>query len=251
MKKLSYFLLLVFFIASSCRKDLTSLNTNPKAASKVPATTLFTQGEKSLVDNLTSTSVAVAPFRVLSQEWTENTYVYEAQVVFLLLTTQIPTFGHVYMEQMQLIQLLAFYQICKQRKNLFPTTVSDPVSLRNDLIITDILQVFTFNILVPTYGNIPYSEALNPSIPYPKYDDAKTIYADLFKRLDTCIAGLNTTGKSMGAADQIYKGDVTKWKKFASTLKLKMAMLTEDVDPTSASKCTRSSRIRCVYVKCG
>jgi hypothetical protein len=37
------------------------------------------------------------------------------------------------------------------------------------------------------------------SIPFPKFDDAKTVYADLLTRIDTCIAGLDVTQGAMGA----------------------------------------------------
>jgi hypothetical protein len=40
----------------------------------------------------------------------------------------------------------------------------------------------------------------------------------------------------MGDADQIYGGDVSKWMKFAASLKLKMAMLNANNDPTTTSK---------------
>ena len=234
MKRLSYILPLVLFLAS-CNKDLTKYNIDPKSASGVPAKTLFTQGEKSLVDYTTSTSVARAPFRVLSQIWTENTYVYEAQYNFSAYNANNGWWNSLYGTNAAntVPGVLANLQAAK---NSFAASVIDPVALRNDLIITDILEVYAFNLLVSTYGNIPYSEALNPTIPFPKYDDAKTIYADLLMRLDTCIAGLNTTGASLGSADQIYKGNVDEWKKFAATLKLKMAMLIADVDASTASK---------------
>ncbi len=89
--------------------------------------------------------------------------------------------------------------------------------------------------ILNTYGNIPYTEALNTSIPFPKYDDAKTVYTDLLTRLDTCIAGLNNSGSSLGSADLIYGGDLGQWTKFAATLKLKMGIRLANVDLTTAT----------------
>ena len=91
--------------------------------------------------------------------------------------------------------------------------------------------------LMATYGNIPYTQAEQTSIPFPKYDDAATIYADLLTRVDTCIAGLDPTQDAMGSADQIYGGSTPAWLKFAASLKLKMAMLNAAHDPaTTATK---------------
>jgi hypothetical protein len=89
--------------------------------------------------------------------------------------------------------------------------------------------------LVSTYGNIPYSESETVSIPFPKFDDAKTVYADLLTRIDTCIAGLDITSGAMGKADQIYGGSTAEWMKFAASLKLKMAMLNAANDPTTTA----------------
>jgi hypothetical protein len=47
---------------------------------------------------------------------------------------------------------------------------------------------------------------------------------------------LDVNDIAMGSADQIYGGDVTEWLKFAASLKLKMAMLNADKDPTTTGK---------------
>ena len=59
-----------------------------------------------------------------------------------------------------------------------------------------------------TYGNIPYSEALNIDDPFPKYDDAKTIYDDLFTRLNADIAALNTAGGAFEARYDLVYGSI-------------------------------------------
>lgn len=214
------------FMISSCKKDLSSLNRDPKNPASVPATTLFLFGEKSLTDVLSSTSVSSAPFRILAQSWTENTYTYEAQYKFSAYQAPDGFWNNIYGQALNNLQ---------DAKRVFPSNVVDPAILRNDLIITDILEVYAYNVLVNTYGNIPYSQAENATIPFPKYDDAKTITYDLIHRLDTCIAGINLNTTAMGSADQIYKGNVAKWKSFAATLKLKLALLIADKDQTMAA----------------
>jgi len=80
------------------------------------------------------------------------------------------------------------------------------------------------------FGDIPYSEALDvDNTTTPKYDDAATIYADLFKRLDAAYAKLDASNGSFGSADLYNGGDVAKWKLFAQSLKLKMAIVVADV----------------------
>ncbi|TDW95719.1 SusD/RagB family nutrient-binding outer membrane lipoprotein [Dinghuibacter silviterrae] len=227
MKKLTYLFLSISVLASSCVKNTSLLAVDPKSPTSVPSASLFLSAEKNLFDNYTSTSVSSAPFRVLSQEWTENTYVYEAQYNFSAYNAPDNWWANIY-EQI-LGNLTA-------AKAAFPTDVPDPVTLRHSLDIADIMEVQAYYWLIATYGNVPYSQAENRTIPFPKYDDAKTIAKDLFTRLDSSIAGLAVAGGTMTSSEeQVYGGSLTAWTKFAATLKLKLAMLIADEDATTAS----------------
>jgi len=220
---------------TSCTKHITDLNIDPKNPSVVPSGSLFLNGEKNLSDALNSTGNGVAPFRVLAQSWTENTYVSEAN--YILSAADAPTgwWNTLYATPTGTTSTASVLNSLVAAKKAFPTDVTDAATLRNDQIITDILQVYAYSLLVNTYGNIPYTQAFHDSIPFPKYDDAKTVYYDLLTRLDTAIAGLNAGGGSLGSYDKIYGGDPTQWKKFAATLKLKLALIVADVDPSTAA----------------
>lgn len=103
-----------------------------------------------------------------------------------------------------------------------------------------ILKAWTYARLVDFYGNVPYSEANKGTdgLFFPKYDDAKTIYVDVLKELDEAAAALNAADidqTSFIKADFVYKGDVTKWKKFAYSLMLRMAMRSSDADAALAA----------------
>jgi len=95
--------------------------------------------------------------------------------------------------------------------------------------IARIMRAHNYMILVDVYNNVPYSEALkgNANIT-PKYDNGADIYKDLFTQLTTGIslvknADMSTTGpnKAIATDDIMFKGDKTKWAKFANTLKLR------------------------------
>jgi SusD/RagB-like outer membrane lipoprotein len=231
MKNILILSIYACLLLSACTKNLSGINNNPKASTTVPSTSLFLQGEKALTDGYTTTSVAVAPFRVIAQCWTENSYVYESQYNFAPFQAPDGYWNALYAGVIHNLE---------KAKALYPSDVVNVPNagvLRNDLIITDILEIYTYNLLVNTYGNIPYSQAENQEIPFPKYDDAKTVFYDLLTRIDTCIAGLNTNAAAMGAEDQIYGGNITQWLKFAATLKLKMALMVADTDlPTATTK---------------
>ncbi len=92
--------------------------------------------------------------------------------------------------------------------------------------IAKIMKAYHFQLLVDFYGDVPYSEALMRSDEAtPKYDDAQTIYEDLIISLDTAITLINSaTSTTMvpGEDDIIFSGNMTNWKKFANTVKLRI-----------------------------
>ena len=99
-----------------------------------------------------------------------------------------------------------------------------------------VYRVYLMSIITDTYGNVPYSEAglgFYGGITNPKYDLQKDIYADFFQQLDTATTMLNAAGDKI-SGDVIYKGDVTKWKKLANSLRLRYAMRISDVEPDKA-----------------
>lgn len=109
----------------------------------------------------------------------------------------------------------------------------------NEYQMCRIMKAYMFQIMTDLYGDVPYFEAgkgysENP-IPYPKYDKQEDIYNDLLKELDEAQAALNTSAaNSIGAADIIYEGDASKWKKFANSLMLRVAMRLTKVAPATA-----------------
>jgi hypothetical protein len=104
------------------------------------------------------------------------------------------------------------------------------------------MEVYTYYVLVNTFGDVPYSEALDPNNLFPKYDDAKTIYTDLLKRLSDDIGKLNAANAGFsGSEDLVYGGNVGKWIKFANSLRMRMGMVIADVDDAAAKAAVEAS----------
>ena len=99
--------------------------------------------------------------------------------------------------------------------------------------IAKVMKAFHFQILVDTYGDIPYSEALGRSLlATPKYDDAQTIYEDLIVQLTDAIALIKNAPENVvvpGADDCMFGGDMETWIKFANTLKLRILVRQSDM----------------------
>jgi hypothetical protein len=101
--------------------------------------------------------------------------------------------------------------------------------------LSSIWWVFTFHRLTDYFGPIPYFQA-GSGQKNVAYDPMDQIYADFFKRLNDAVTVLkqNPGSKPFGAADLIYAGDVSKWIKFANTLRLRLALRISAVDPSRA-----------------
>jgi hypothetical protein len=216
MKKMKRYLLLIStLIIASCASDeaYEDLNKDPNKPTNISAEALFTSSTKSLFDQMESTNVNTNVFRLFAQYWTETTYIDEAN--YDLVTRNIT--GNHFSE--------LYRDVLYDLKDAKGKVTSDT---KKGMI--EVLEVYTWQQLVDTFGNIPYSEALNGSTtPTPAYDDAKTIYIDLFARINAALTQLNSSDAAFTSADNIYGGDIAKWKKFANSLKLKLAMRVADV----------------------
>lgn len=217
--------MLPLFLLGACKKDITSLNSDPKHPQTVPGTALFTQAQRTLSNTLATSDVYTNIFRLIEQQWQETTYITESN--YNIKDNKIPDGIWT-----------AFYRDVlepfEQSKAKYAETILVPGTVKNDVAISDIMQVYTYYYLVTTFGNIPYSEALNIDNKFPKYDDAATVYAALITRLDADVANLDDNEGSLGVADVIYGGDIPSWRKFANTFKLKMGITLADADNAKA-----------------
>ncbi|WP_029274832.1 SusD/RagB family nutrient-binding outer membrane lipoprotein [Pedobacter borealis] len=224
MKKILLALIAVLFIGA-CKKDVTTVNVDPKRPLNVSSASLFTNAQRRLVNTVTSSNVNLNIFRLIEQQWQETTYIDESQ--YDLQTRTIPD-----------NLWNAFYRDVlknfKESRTIAATEGKSAVDLKNQLAITDIMEVYSWYYILTTFGDVPYSEALNIDNAFPKYDDGLTAFKDLLKRLDADIAALNPASASLGSADAIYDGDPQSWKKLANSLKLKVALTIADADNATA-----------------
>jgi hypothetical protein len=102
---------------------------------------------------------------------------------------------------------------------------ADP-TMANFAAIAKIMIAFNYQELVDMYNTIPYTQAQNSGqYLFPAYDDGKTVvYPDLMLQLDAAIAMISTTAVNPGASDIIFGGNMDSWKKFANTIKLRLAV---------------------------
>lgn len=232
MKKIAI-LLVAFGMLFSCATDdtLSNLNKDPKNPTEgVPDELFFSNAQKALYDTMESISINVNVFRFLTQYVTSPIYTSESQ--YNLQTRTIPSnfWGILYRD------VLTDFKAAREELNREENySTSREIAIRdNRLAMVTLLEVYAYSVLVDTFGNIPYSEALDGNNLTPAYDDAMDIYQDLFTKINTALSLLDTSAEGYGAADAMYNGNVDQWIKFGNSLKLRMAMRLVDIDPSQA-----------------
>lgn len=87
-------------------------------------------------------------------------------------------------------------------------------------------KVWLFSNLTDIYGDIPYFNALkgDQDNVIPAFDRQKDIYLDMFNQLEEANTLLAAGATIVVSSDPLYKGDITKWRKFANSLYLRLLL---------------------------
>ena len=117
----------------------------------------------------------------------------------------------------------------------FLVPLAEKSNLQRHLGIAKTIKAMVLMDLVDTYGNVPYSEAIDPANFSPKVDDGATVYAAALKLLDEASAHFTAATSGGTPNDYFYGRNYTRWNKLVNTMKLKYHLNTRLVN-ADASK---------------
>lgn len=113
--------------------------------------------------------------------------------------------------------------------------------------IAKVMSTFLYHKLVDTYGNVPYTDALQgTTVIRPTYDNAQDVYEAIVEDLDEAIAEMESItdqGDNPKEADIIFGGDYEKWIQFANTLKLRLLIRQSEMPGRDAYITTEMGQI--------
>lgn len=96
------------------------------------------------------------------------------------------------------------------------------------------MQIYEATML---FGDVPFSEAWNKDIQYPKLDAQKDVLNGIISMLDEAITLINPDNKNcIDKYDPYFNGDMNKWAVIANSLKFRTLMVMADADPGKASE---------------
>lgn len=211
--------------AAGCDQGLTDLNRNPNQPETAAAEYLFTNAVEAAVGRATGSGLNLDLTGLWVQHYSESRFSEEDKYI----VGETPISGH----------WTGFYAGPLQDLNEV-VAKGEAEGRPNIQAMGMIMRAWTFHVVTDLWGDVGYSEALrlrgDPAAGnFVKYDPQAEIYAGLLAELRAAGGMLTPTGARMGAADLIYRGDPEKWRRFANSLRLRMAMRMSDVNAGAAA----------------
>jgi hypothetical protein len=216
---------------SSCTDDFDAMNTNPNSPTAIGAQYLLPTGIESAVDRYWGhrtrfERINIDAAELYVQHFTRNIYSNEGdnyEVSPALVANNWKGFFN--------DGLLNFQRIIIQSapNGKSPNANYEGVAL--------VMRTWVFSLLTDMYGAIPYSEALagtsEKPVYTPKYDPMEKVYGSMLNDLKLANEKLSVTGPTI-SGDILYGGDILKWKKFANSLRLRLANRQAAKKPTES-----------------
>lgn len=217
MKKYISILAVAIALFASCKpSDFDDVNTSPYALSKVSTRSLLTNS----LQSLPGTAFGLTTPTLYAQYLSEGPYPGAS-----LYTETAFDFNGMYTGP--LFNLKAIIDFNSGKTVAGVSLSSEPGAdgaAANQIAVARILKAYYFWKTTDRWGDIPYSDALKGIEGIsPKYDTQESIYTDLFKELTEAAAQIQTGQKGVGG-DILFNGDMNKWKMFANTTRMMMAL---------------------------
>ncbi len=222
MKKLILIITMIFVLSACKNIDFGDYNKNPLGPNEIEPVGLFSGGVLNYFNNSGRSYLSKPGFYV--QWMTQNQYTSEMQYADAAVNWSPWFIGVLSNFKQNLDYLQANYEDSKW---------NGLGGVDNLIAVNKIMYAFVFKHLTDTYGSIPYSEALNPDILAPKYDNQIAIYTDpehgLIKMLQDARDMLSP-GAYPIAGDVVFNGNASKWRKLANSLIMNFALQLSEVN---------------------
>lgn len=216
-----YIIISIFFIAatwlSSCKNELSDINQNPNEATNAQPNYLLTSTIRIASDQYWGVTNNMGSSLLFVQHWAMVQYTDPDRYIF---TANSFSSGWSNWYATCIAQLKTINSLGESSGN----TNYQGVSL--------VLRSWIYSLLTEAYGDIPYTQAssINEYLT-PVYDSQEDIYIGLLNDLKQAQSLLDAAGPAI-SGDIIYNGSIIRWKKFANSLRLRLALRIADRLPS-------------------
>jgi hypothetical protein len=204
------------FLVTACTNDFDEINIDPNQPAEVPAGFLLTHAQELLLDRLYAGFDNSRVGMTLAQFWSQNQYTDESRFLYRPATNNA-TWNDFYTALNNLQEIIRLNEANEVNPNI------------NQVAVARIMKAWAFQILTDTYGAIPYEDALQAidGTYSPSYTPQQEIYPDLLNELTEASRQIDES-LDLGGGDLVYGGNMTQWKRFANSLKMRVAIRMAD-----------------------
>jgi hypothetical protein len=214
-------ILFVAYLLASCVDNLEEININPNAAQIPQPDYLLSNAIKSSVNTYWGTTNNLDGTLLFAQHVAKIQYTEIDRYIASNSTFESP-WRNFYSQGLR--DLAEVIKIGETENN------------QNYTAVASIFRSWVFLLLTDAYGDIPYTQAINiDEFITPAYDAQKDVYLGLLTDLKNAAVLLDPSKKAI-AGDIIYSGDLAKWKKFAHSLRYRIALRIADKEPETAKQ---------------
>ena len=223
--KILLLLTLIVFGYIGCTDDFEEINTNPNAPVEVPTSFLLTNAQRSIMDDMWDEWWNGRFGLLYSQYWSQVVYTDESR--FNPRPNITNTYWNLFYTDMTDLEEIIRLNTDEATAGLASASGSN----NNQIAVARILKAYVYQMMTDVWGDIPYTEALmGTEALKPAYTPQEDIYADLLTELTEAQSQIEVDGAGV-LGDVIYNGDMALWKKFANSLRMRVALRTSKVDP--------------------
>jgi hypothetical protein len=219
MKK-NIWLLFIAALFASCNDQLDSINENPNATEHPNPAYLLTGVQKQGADLYWGLNSSFGSTLLFVQHWAEIQYTETDRYDFSNISDKIITLWNTGYATL-ITDLNTILDLPEEKANL------------NYKAAALTLRSWVFLLLTDAYGDIPYREVGKTLVP--AYDAQKDVYTGLLSDLTEAAGQFDASHGSI-AGDVVYGGDIAKWRKFANSLKLRIALRIADRESALAQQ---------------
>ena len=216
----------------SCTEDFEELNMNPNEPELVPPSTIFPYAVREAVDRIHGHRTRLERLgldggMLWVQYFARNQYTNEGDTYNPDASMRNNNWKGFYTES-----LINFQKVIE-----ITSDVENPFYNPNFSSAATIMREYVFSIVTDTWGAVPYVEALQGSTTgnlAPAYTDQETIYLSMLANLKEAAETLDPAGDPL-SGDNLFNGDISRWQKFANSLRLRLANRMASKKPAEAA----------------
>jgi hypothetical protein len=210
---------LMVFTQVSCTKKFKEINTNPNNPVKAPTTNVLAYVLETFGASFFDSWGNMNEPETYGGHVGKIQYVDEARYIY-----RTGTVSNLWN---------SLFRISKNSQTIIDQAKADNAVNMQAAALT--FQAYMWQIATDRWRDLPFSEAIRGDLGFitPKYDKQEDIYPVLIAQLKTAadlFAQLATD--PLGSGDLLYNGNVSKWRKFCNSLRLRVAIRLSNINAT-------------------